>query len=435
MDLPFSFFSYLFNFSIYLFLLCCLFHPKRTPSFYLRAALGIFLGSLVQLGLEYYVLRFFSYHTIALSLLGIYLALGFVLFRKNFLYCLYYALFMSVLTPCLNFTITNIMVSLYAIPDFLMIRMIAISFFLVLCCLWIIYCSRTYPFSYPLPSGYWIMMYAAAFLEYYCVIKVNDLLTFNELVTSSAVIVQFFFLLMFLFVYRFIISMCQNYQDTIKEHAIIQQLSLREETYNENRQIFEQMRTLRHELKNHMFYMDYLIDQRQYEELHRYFMEFYKKEYGDYGYWDTSTSLVNTLLNQKQLAAQKHHIQMTIDSALPEQSNVRDVDLCTILSNLLDNAIESCQTQKDPYIHVHMSHKKEYLSLVIDNSIPNDVLADNPSLITTKPSRHLHGIGLGVVRRLVQKYDGILQFCVKDNVFTVKLLLRDIQSEKEGKDS
>lgn len=430
MNLISSFFSYTLNFSIYTFLLCALFHPKRTVSFYLRICLSVFFTVLVQVCLEYYILRFFPYHVIALSQLVLYLALSILLFKNHVLFCLYYAFFMSVLTPCLNFMLTNLLDNLYHVPNIL--RIIAIHLFLFLSCLWIIRCSKDYPFSFPLPAGYWAMMYATTFLEYYCVIKINDLLTFNELVTSSVIIVQFFFLLMFLLVYRFILNMCQNYQDTLKEHAAIQQLSLREETYNENRQIFEQMRTLRHELKNHMFYMDYLIDQKRYKELHEYFMEFYQKEYADYGYWDTSSSPVNTLLNQKQLAAKNCHIKMTIDSSLPENSGIRDVDLCTILTNLLDNAIESCQKQTDAWIFVHLCQKKEYLSIMIENSIQSDILADNPSLLTTKTNRHLHGIGLAVVRKLVQKYDGILQFSVQNHVFIVKISLRSLSSGKEA---
>lgn len=431
MNLISSFWSYFLNFFVYVFLLCALFRAKRTRSFSLCVFAALLCATVIQIALEYYILRFFSYHVIALSILAIYIALGLLFFRENLLFCLYYALFMSVLTPCLNFMITNIVVSLYPIPSALIIRVLLPPLLLFFSCLWMIRCCKNYPFSFPLPTGYWVMMYATAFLEYYCLIKINDLLTFNELVTSSAIIVQFFFFLMFLLVYRFIINMCQNYQDTLTEHAAIQQLSLREETYNENRQIFEQMRTLRHELKNHMFYMDYLIDQKRYDDLHEYFMDFYQKEYGDYGYWDTSSSPVNTLLNQRQLVAKKHQIQMNIDSSLPEKSGIREVDLCTILANLLDNAIESCQTLENSRIHVQLSQKKDYLSIIVSNSSKGDVLVNNPSLFTTKSSHHLHGIGLSVVRKLVQKYDGILQFSGKDNLFTVKILLRDTERKIE----
>lgn len=430
MNLFFSFLSYLLNFSIFAFLLCSLFHPKRTPFFHLRFILGILSGSLIQVCLEYYVLRFFSYHFIALSILAIYIGLSFLLSHDHLPFCFYYAFFMSVLTPCLNFLFTNLLDNLYHTPHLL--RVVMIDVFLFLCFLWIIGCSRRYSFSFPLPAGYWVMMYATVFLEYYCVIKINDLMTFNELVTSSVIIVQAFFLLICLLVYRFILNMCQNYQDTLKEHAAIQQLSLREETYNENRLIFEQMRTLRHELKNHMFYMDYLIDQKRYQELHEYFMEFYQKEYADYGYWDTSNSPINTLLNQKQIAAENSQVKMTIDSSLPEHIGIRDVDLCTILANLLDNALESCQKQEEAWIHVCLSQKKEYISLLIENSIDHDILTDNPSLFTTKANRQLHGIGLAVVRKLVQKYDGILQFSVENHAFIVKISLRDTDTGKEA---
>ncbi len=69
---------------------------------------------------------------------------------------------------------------------------------------------------------------------------------------------------------------------------------------------------------------------------------------------------------------------------------------------------------------------------MIENSIQSDILADNPSLLTTKTNRHLHGIGLAVVRKLVQKYDGILQFSVQNHVFIVKISLRSLSSGKEA---
>lgn len=426
-----SFLSYFFIFLIYMFLLYELFRPDWKKSSCLCALIAAVSGAALQMVLEYLFLRYYSYHAIALSLLVIYLGLGFLFFRQYAAFSVYYALFMSVLTPYVTFLTSNISEGFHLpwLGDTIRIAVTLILLFVS--CLWIVYCSRDYPFSFPLPSAYWVMMYVSAFIEYYCLIRLNDLLTYNALVSSFSLVLQLLLFFTCFLIYWFILNMCWNYQHTLREYIAYRQLSLQADSYKENAQIYEQMRTLRHELKNHMFYMDYLLDQKRYEELHAYFFDFYQKEYGDYNYWDTSTSVLNTLLNQKQLIARKDNIELSVNSFLPAISRIYEMDLCSILSNLLDNALECCRQLPNASISVDLTRKKDFLSLIVTNTTPGNILLLNPTLATTKSNQQPHGIGLAVVKKLVQQHDGMLRFEPQDGSFTVKILL-PLKEESES---
>lgn len=69
---------------------------------------------------------------------------------------------------------------------------------------------------------------------------------------------------------------------------------------------------------------------------------------------------------------------------------------------------------------------KQYLSIKISNTSKENVLEANPKLVTKKADVENHGIGLWIVKDIVEKYDGIMQFVSKDKVFEVKVMLKDI---------
>ena len=94
-----------------------------------------------------------------------------------------------------------------------------------------------------------------------------------------------------------------------------------------------------------------------------------------------------------------------------------------IVGNLIDNAIENCDSNFNKQLWVSIGTKPEYYFISIKNSIKDSVLAANPDLNTTKVDSEHHGIGINNVRLLVNHYQGLIKFEEDEGYFIVKILI------------
>ena len=78
---------------------------------------------------------------------------------------------------------------------------------------------------------------------------------------------------------------------------------------------------------------------------------------------------------------------------------------------------------REPDVSVHIGCVKNYLRVRVHNRVSHDVLAENPKLSTTKAHAEDHGVGVPVVRSIVARYDGMLDFSVEDGCFIADALL------------
>ncbi|WP_374937176.1 ATP-binding protein [Bacillus clarus] len=104
-------------------------------------------------------------------------------------------------------------------------------------------------------------------------------------------------------------------------------------------------------------------------------------------------------------------------------------DLCIILGNALDNAIEACKKVLDMnrrFIHIHIFRKKVYLIIKITNSRATERFVHEKKLFhTTKEDKINHGFGLQNINKTVQKYDGHLHIKTTDNTFYLSIIMKN----------
>ena len=97
------------------------------------------------------------------------------------------------------------------------------------------------------------------------------------------------------------------------------------------------------------------------------------------------------------------------------------MDLCSILSNLLDNAIEACcKLEYSRYINLEMLIFKNQFNIKIINSSNGDYKMENGKFKTTKRG-DLHGIGIGHIKSIVENYGGIYDIKPESEVFTTHI--------------
>lgn len=139
---------------------------------------------------------------------------------------------------------------------------------------------------------------------------------------------------------------------------------------------------------------------------------------------NTKNSMLNAIVNVKLSQANEKYIdtQVFVTEAFED---VADTDLCIMLGNVLDNAVEAVAKlpEDNRRIKVAFERKGAYRSIVVKNTIEKSVLKSNPRLHTTKSDKAMHGIGTKSLEKTVKKYKGEVHFTEKDGLFCVDIVL------------
>lgn len=209
-----------------------------------------------------------------------------------------------------------------------------------------------------------------------------------------------------------------------KAQVLEENYHLLSEVYGENERLYHDM--------NHHLQMIYYLAQKQ----------------GDTEVMDYVTSIsapinqlsdviwcgvdiVDAILNHGVADAEKKGIRMDVNAEFPQNSNISSDDLCVILFNLLDNAMESCErllrstekNQETPVIAVTIRKIRHFLMIKVQNPSIHPPKSLFGRLLSTKENTRHHGIGLKNVHETAEKYGGNVEFETKDGVFITSVLL------------
>lgn len=141
-----------------------------------------------------------------------------------------------------------------------------------------------------------------------------------------------------------------------------------------------------------------------------------------------SNKIINAVLTQKVKVCTQSGIAYDIDINIPEVLPIRDIDSMSVFSNLLDNAIESCQRNENSenYIHIKASILGDYFVVKIINSksMSANVSKDKHSFSTWKKDKNMHGYGLRILEEIVDRYDGQKELLDNGNEFSAMIMLK-----------
>lgn len=134
----------------------------------------------------------------------------------------------------------------------------------------------------------------------------------------------------------------------------------------------------------------------------------------------TGNRMVDAILNSKLSLAAKNQIRVTAEAKIPVALTTPGPDLCVIIGNLLDNAIDACMELPPSrrLIRVYMEMKGNYLYLAITNTAGGG----KKRLLRSGKGRG-HGLGLSQVDAAVRKYDGYLTRASEEEAFSTEILI------------
>ncbi|MCR2044889.1 sensor histidine kinase [Anaerosalibacter massiliensis] len=221
------------------------------------------------------------------------------------------------------------------------------------------------------------------------------------------------------FIIKYIISKLvdrriANYQeDLITKH------------YNEVENIYRQMRGWKHDYHNHIQTMKAYISLGKYEDIEEYLNDLDRDLTEIDTVLKTGNIMVDAILNSKLSIAINQNININAKAKVPENIQISEVDLCVIIGNLMDNAIEAAiklENLDDRFIRIYIREIKSQLYISITNSAKGKAKKVNMRYISTKLGKN-HGFGLKRVDRIVSKYDGFINRQSEEGVFATEIIL------------
>lgn len=147
----------------------------------------------------------------------------------------------------------------------------------------------------------------------------------------------------------------------------------------------------------------------------------------------TGDKALDYLISSKMAMAEQAHIKTKVNIEYPRNTNIRSVDLTTILGNLLDNALEAAQTAPEGLRFLNLTVRRINAMLIIkvQNGYGHAPMQENGRLLTSKMDKAFRGWGLKSVQTAADRYDGTISTDYKDGVFqsVVTLSFRPVKTE------
>lgn len=187
----------------------------------------------------------------------------------------------------------------------------------------------------------------------------------------------------------------------------------------------KKVRGVYHDLKNHVLVIRTYLQQMKYEELNNYLDGIQEQTVQAIPQVYTGQFTVDSMINYKMSVAQKNDIRMKVNATIPEKLSIDDFDLSVLLGNLLDNATEACNGVKDAERKIVLNLKVQgnQFFILAENNFFGELEWRNGLPVTKKQDRNNHGLGMQNIKRVVDKYNGILELNDCENIFRAKIMI------------
>ena len=185
----------------------------------------------------------------------------------------------------------------------------------------------------------------------------------------------------------------------------------------------EDIRRFRHDFENLKLGLTGHLQNGDTEGALRFLGECGQSIRDEYIAFKTGNPVADALLSEKQATAKANGARIDFDGIIP-CAGLSTTDICVILGNILDNAIEACAgLPGEKVISVSAYMNNGFVFLTILNPVKENVPLGAGIPDTSKKDRKNHGIGLASAYNSVRKYNGVMKLACADRVFSTEITL------------
>ncbi|MDO4332360.1 MAG: ATP-binding protein [Eubacteriales bacterium] len=194
--------------------------------------------------------------------------------------------------------------------------------------------------------------------------------------------------------------------------------------YVEVETMYRKMRGWRHDYHNHIQALKVCLSQQEYGQMKEFLDQVDVSLSEVDRVVKTGNVMLDAIVNSKIALMKEKGIAVDCTAYVPAQMAVKAIDLCVLLGNLLDNALEACQKmgkEEDRFIRIYMDVIKGQLYLCITNSMEGKARAKGGVYLSDKAGAH--GFGMESIDRIVKQYGGYIRRGSEEGVFAAEVML------------
>ncbi len=207
--------------------------------------------------------------------------------------------------------------------------------------------------------------------------------------------------------------------DMYREH-----MALQKQYYEHMLLQYEELRKFRHDVKNHMLALNSMCTSEDNTQIKKYLSQLTNEVSSKNPVEYTGNRELDAVIAPFVLEAESKNIKVQFKGIVSDDVAIDMFDMCTIISNLLNNAIEACEKIQEGkrIIELEIVGYNSQIYITVRNSYDVErIINRRQKFITTKEDKLNHGIGLENVRRTVKKYDGDMRISQENEKFIVSI--------------
>lgn len=259
------------------------------------------------------------------------------------------------------------------------------------------------------------------------IVMTNSMVTsYHEDIVNVYYVIAIVLIVLNMVVFHLINEILENSQ-RIREADVLKQQSIGQlELYNSLRKNYDIQRKRTHEYKNQIMCIDSLLKKKKYDKLEEYINSIFNRLDGQLDMVDTNNEVVNAIINAKYYEALQNDVLFILKINDLSHIKVSDEDIVTILSNLLDNAIEAagqCEIDKRT-VGIRLLYEDDVLSIAVSNSYKTEPeIMEDGYMRTIKDDKEQHGLGIRNVVATLEKYNAEYIIDYKNGEFVFSIII------------
>ncbi|WP_261291304.1 ATP-binding protein [Paraclostridium sordellii] len=221
------------------------------------------------------------------------------------------------------------------------------------------------------------------------------------------------------------INSIKSEKEKVKTQFLNEKLDMQYKYYLMAKESKEKMKKVYHDMNNHMENIKRLKGNS--EDVNKYINNIEDEVKNVKNIYNTGNLLLDIILYEKSKVCMESNIDFKVGIDFSKCEFIEMIDITSIFSNLIDNAIEACNNINDKdisrYITIKSTFIKGYYVIRCENSKMNKVILKNNKIFTTKKDKFFHGLGLENIKSSVKKYDGELKIKNNDYKFIASIYI------------
>lgn len=300
---------------------------------------------------------------------------------------------------------------------------LALANFFYICILYIVK-KITLRRYFKLKESEWFMLslnitmsiIAYIFLYYSVYYSASPLVNFYVALCSVAVIV------INITMYIVLSNFSNRYETEMENTLLRQQVEYHADAIVETKKQYDELQKVRHDFNNTVNVIRTLNTEGKGSEIEEYIKEYLKSQTVSKTMIKTGNSFVDAVINSKLSEAQQDGIKVSI-STISDLKSEHNIDLCSLIGNLLDNAVRASKESSQKVIKLDIRREGESVVIAVKNTIDSSVLSKNPDLVSDKQDKKNHGYGTKIIREIAKKHSGFADFYEEDGYFCCNVML------------